>query len=103
MSTPEVNTCRDCGGRVLWARTEAGKRIRLDPEPHSDGNIRLWETASGKLLAFYRRWFPARGYDFAAPAEGTGLYASAKEWFGLFVSHRCASEAKSEAREGRRS
>ena len=88
-----MSVCKHCGAEVLWARTEGGKRISLDPEPTSSGNIRLWETVPrqtkpGKLLAFVERWIPngpgeAARYDFNAPRE------SAREWFGLYRLHRC--------------
>lgn len=32
-------TCRTCGQRIIWCRTETGKRMPLDPEPHMDGNL----------------------------------------------------------------
>jgi hypothetical protein len=87
-----MSACKGCGAEIVYARTEGGKRIALDPEPHADGNIRLWETANGKLLAFYQRWFAEQGYGFAAPPEGSGLYKSTKEWFGLYLSHRCTGK-----------
>lgn len=37
----ETSTCRSCGAPVIWALTEAGKRIPVDPEPMAGGNIVL--------------------------------------------------------------
>lgn len=81
-----MSACKDCKAKIVWARTEGGKRIALDPEPHSDGSIRLWETANGKLLAFVQRWLPNGpdgGYGYDAPKE------AAREWFGHYIRHRC--------------
>ena len=36
-----MNACRSCGAPILWARTEAGKSIPLDSEPHPGGTIRI--------------------------------------------------------------
>ena len=35
-----IGQCRSCRAPVIWARTEAGKRMPLDPEPTADGNVR---------------------------------------------------------------
>lgn len=32
---------RSCGANILWAETEKGKRIPIDPTPVVDGNMRL--------------------------------------------------------------
>lgn len=32
-------TCTSCGAPLLWARTENGRPIPLDPEPRDDGNV----------------------------------------------------------------
>jgi hypothetical protein len=34
-------TCRSCGAQIVWAVTEAGKRMPVDPEPSPDGNVEL--------------------------------------------------------------
>jgi hypothetical protein len=31
--------CKSCGAPIRWAKTEAGKRIPLDPEPRPNGNL----------------------------------------------------------------
>ena len=33
--------CRTCTREILWALTERGKPIPIDPEPRPDGNIVL--------------------------------------------------------------
>lgn len=33
--------CHSCDAGVLWATTEAGKRIPLDPQPRTDGTFYL--------------------------------------------------------------
>ena len=30
---PEYGTCKGCGARIIWATTEDGKRIPIDPKP----------------------------------------------------------------------
>jgi len=34
-----VSACKDCRGAVLWAITPKHKRMALDPDPHSRGNV----------------------------------------------------------------
>lgn len=49
--------CSSCGAVILWAETEAGKRIPLDAVPVPGGNIeisRLNRTASQPPLAIVR-------------------------------------------------
>lgn len=36
-----TSPCRSCRAPILWARTPAGKRTPLDPEPVKDGTIQL--------------------------------------------------------------
>ncbi|GAC1521682.1 MAG: hypothetical protein NVS3B1_06210 [Marmoricola sp.] len=31
--------CKSCGAPLLWAITEKGRQMPLDPEPHPDGNL----------------------------------------------------------------
>lgn len=56
--------CKDCGQLIIWCRTETGKRIAVDPQPSSEGNLQL---ASGELLPTVRSM--SRGYT-----PGTPLY-----------------------------
>ena len=32
-------TCRDCGAECQWAKTQNGKNILLDAEPHPEGKF----------------------------------------------------------------
>lgn len=34
-------TCRSCGAQILWAKTESGRLIPLDPERRADGNLAM--------------------------------------------------------------
>ena len=36
-----MSTCRSCGAEVLWAQSERGRAIPLDPEPSSRGTLVL--------------------------------------------------------------
>jgi hypothetical protein len=36
-----MSICRYCRGRILWAITEKGHRIPLDPSPVDNGNVML--------------------------------------------------------------
>jgi hypothetical protein len=38
-----TDECRSCKAAVIWAETEAGKRMPVDAEPSADGNVRLRE------------------------------------------------------------
>jgi hypothetical protein len=37
----DTSHCRSCGAVIIWAETEKGKSIPIDPTPTEDGNIRL--------------------------------------------------------------
>lgn len=45
--------CRSCRAPILWAVTEKGRRIPLDPEPRADGNLVLHVQAMGSPLAVF--------------------------------------------------
>lgn len=46
-----MSLCKTCGARIVWCRTDTGKRIPVDPEPCRDGNLVL---VSGDLLPTVR-------------------------------------------------
>ena len=46
-------TCSSCGAKILWALTEKGARIPVDPDPRLDGNLLLYRRPDGSLLARY--------------------------------------------------
>ncbi len=49
MSEPgqKETKCRSCGAPILWAETEKGKNIPIDPTPVQDGNLVLILRKSG--------------------------------------------------------
>lgn len=55
----QISNCRSCGAAVLWAQTENGKVMPVDPAPHPDGNLVLTSIGGG---------FQVR-VDKAAPGE----------------------------------
>jgi hypothetical protein len=34
-------TCSSCGKPIIWAKTESGKAMPLDPDPSASGNLIL--------------------------------------------------------------
>ena len=36
-----IDKCKSCGARVIWARTQNNKAMPLDYEPCADGNVEL--------------------------------------------------------------
>lgn len=41
MSPEADGTCRSCQAPMIWARTQAGRNIPLDPTPSPKGNVEL--------------------------------------------------------------
>lgn len=39
--------CARCGDSIMWAITERGRRMPLDPEPNPRGNVSLVITREG--------------------------------------------------------
>jgi len=35
-----MSTCESCDAVVFWARTERGRAMLVDAEPHPEGNLR---------------------------------------------------------------
>jgi len=50
MSQP-ASRCRSCGAHIRWAVTEKGRRIPLDLQPSSEGNIEIRNNAFGQPRA----------------------------------------------------
>lgn len=46
--------CRSCKKPILWALTENGRRIPIDPEPVENGNILLQHRPANIPLAVYQ-------------------------------------------------
>jgi hypothetical protein len=51
VTADDRGTCRSCAAPILWAITEKGRRIPLDPEPTGGGNISTEERIDGHLNA----------------------------------------------------
>lgn len=51
MTRPNDNAgrCRSCRKPVLWAITQKGARIPVDPEPVPNGNIELRDDGNGEI------------------------------------------------------
>lgn len=43
----EVTECRSCGDPIVWTITHNGKRMPVDADPSSDGNVRLDDDPVG--------------------------------------------------------
>jgi hypothetical protein len=57
-----TTSCRDCGARIIWARTSKGKNMPVNALPSSNGNVRL--TREDRVLAE------------VLPEPGLGLHVS---------------------------
>jgi hypothetical protein len=44
-------TCDDCGDRILWATTAAGRYQPLNPVPDENGNVLAYRDALGVVRA----------------------------------------------------
>ncbi len=47
----KTNTCKSCQACIVWAITDAGKRMPVDVNPCSDGNLALEERSGADPLA----------------------------------------------------
>lgn len=69
--------CRDCGARIVWAVTPAGRREALDPEPVSGGNVRLVARHAAILGKRVRaRLDAAQARNGLEPIEWYALHAA---------------------------
>lgn len=62
-----MSTCKTCGGQIIWARTNTGKRMPLDAKPTPEGNLIL---STGELLP------TVRTVGSAGHKPGQSLYRS---------------------------
>ena len=46
-----TDVCRSCKAPILWAKTENGRLIPLDPEPDAAGNVALVDGVAVVLTA----------------------------------------------------
>lgn len=93
MSAPaRLQRCRDCGAWVLWARSESGKRIPVDPGPRSRGELLLVTTELGKLLALTSRPLRERRRDGFSrqTCHGYGYDGLGERHSGRYVAHRAS-------------
>ncbi len=75
--------CRSCHAPIVWAMTDAGKRMPLDPMPTTTGTVALLQGSERRA-----RVLPAAELE-AARAEGKTLFTphwatcpQAREWKG---------------------
>lgn len=48
-----MEKCRSCGAKIIWAVTEKGRRMPIDPQPVGRGNIQLRQQPPLPPLAVY--------------------------------------------------
>ncbi|WP_030847462.1 hypothetical protein [Streptomyces griseus] len=46
---PPAAHCPDCRKPIRWTRTEAGRNLAVDPDPHPEGNAAVWRDGTGAL------------------------------------------------------
>lgn len=59
--------CRSCNAEIVWAVTVKDRRIPIDPEPASDGNITLLDQG---------RYRPPLAQSHMVRADGMKYYKS---------------------------
>lgn len=57
-SLEAVTRCRSCDAPVLWANTEKGRRMPLDPDPYSGPDPRVFVLRAGVAIAVTPDAFP---------------------------------------------
>lgn len=48
----DMGSCRDCKARVMWAKTETGRNLPVDPTPDDTGNVLIERDVAGVLQAW---------------------------------------------------
>lgn len=66
-----MTRCRSCDAEIRWAKTAAGKRMPLDPEPSQKGNVQIGHVGGEEIAIVVG---PADAV--AAQAAGVELYLS---------------------------
>jgi hypothetical protein len=51
-----VSTCRSCGARITWVRTESGKAMPIDVAPRADGNVGVTGGGIAVYLKADEQW-----------------------------------------------
>jgi hypothetical protein len=56
-----TDLCRSCAAPIVWARTNRGKMMPIDPAPRSDGNlvyigVGVVEVVTGERLPLEERY-----------------------------------------------
>lgn len=46
-----MTTCRSCNAPIIWAPTSAGRKMPLDAEPVTDGNVKITEDGIAHVLS----------------------------------------------------
>jgi hypothetical protein len=42
-----MSRCRSCQAHIIWAVTDTGRRMPVDPDPDPQGNLTVWATGEG--------------------------------------------------------
>jgi hypothetical protein len=81
-----VVECRSCHGLIVWARTEAGKRMPLDAEPDETANVLLERDLTG--LQIPRATVFRAGVRVVAERPGTSVHRSHFATCPFAATHR---------------
>lgn len=68
----EHDRCRSCGAPVVWAHTENGQRIPVDPQPITGGNLLLVGLTDPPRVVYDKRHGTHRTHFASCP--------HAKQW-----------------------
>ena len=48
----KLSTCRSCGEYIVWVKTERGKNMTVDADSFTDGEDRIFNSATGHISHF---------------------------------------------------